>query len=131
MEPRAPDPVGWPWRRRRTWALGAASVVLVAVGALAVARGRTSAGAAGSPGVPTVEEAILLRCLAPGDAAELVRPLLSDRWSRVVIAPEHAPRVLTVRTTPAQMRRVRAAIAEDERAVRPGCAVRPADPATP
>lgn len=62
----------------------------------------------------TVEEAFLLRCLAPGDAAALVRPIVSDANSRVTINPTQSPNVLTVRTTPDRMARVKAMIAAQD-----------------
>jgi hypothetical protein len=61
------------------------------------------------PSVRTVEQTFMLRCLAPGDAAAVVRPLMNSAASQIVISP-HAPHVLTVRTTPDQMQRVRAAL---------------------
>ena len=55
---------------------------------------------------PMVDEAILLRGLSPGQAAELVRPLLDRRTNTVVYSPDHAPQVLTVRGTPDQLKNV-------------------------
>ena len=50
-----------------------------------------------------VEEAFLLHCLSPGEAAELIRPLLRLGTNTIVHSPARAPRVLTIRATPAQM----------------------------
>jgi hypothetical protein len=118
-----PDVRGQPRRRSRLWAFAAAGVALIAAGALAVSH-RAPAGEAAVPGAPMVDEAIVLRCLSPGEAAELIRPLLRLRSNTVVYAPAHAPRVLTVRGTPAQLRHVKAVLEKYEGASSPACAPR-------
>lgn len=105
-------------RRPRLWAAAVGLAALVAVGGLTVARERPPGSAA--PG--TVEEAFLLRCLAPGDAAELLRPLVADPAAGVVISPAHAPRVLTVRATRARLEQVRAALARADGGEGAACA---------
>lgn len=55
--------------------------------------------------LPMSEEAFLLRCLPPGEAAELIRPLLGPT-STVAVSPTRAPRVLTIRSTPEQITRI-------------------------
>ena len=77
-EARLPDVSGEHQPRTRRWALAAGVSALIAAGTLAVLQDRASSGAAG----PMTEEAFLLRCLSPGDVAELVRPLGRDRLSR-------------------------------------------------
>lgn len=123
-----PAPPGARPPGRRVWKsiAGVAAAVLLAVGALAATGQRTRADP--SPAVPTVEEAILLRCLTPGEAAELVRPLIQEHASVLTVRPTTAPRVLTVRTTPAAMQRVKALLAEHERASAGACTV-PQSPA--
>lgn len=101
--------------------LAAALITVLVIGALAVTRPWASAGV----GPPVVEEAFLLRCLSPGEAAELVRPLLGLRTNTVVISPEHAPRVLTIRGTPDQLREVRALLDRYEAAGSAACPVAP------
>ena len=117
---------GRPARRRVPgWIAGA-----VVTGVLAVAVFVTFAvriPVAASPVVPMVEEAILLRCLTPGEAGELVRSLVLDRASTVRSGPATAPRVIVVRTTPAQMERVKAVLAKRDGADGGACAV-PASP---
>jgi hypothetical protein len=66
-------------------------------GTQAVPRGRPPAGASPQAAPPTAGQAFALRCLAPGDAAELIRPLVADRAARIVVSPVRAPHVLTVR----------------------------------
>jgi hypothetical protein len=57
-----------------------------------------------------------LRCLPAGDAAELIRPLIQDARSAVIVSPGQATRTLRVRTTPEQMERVRALIEQRDAA---------------
>ena len=61
--------------------------------------------------LPLSEQAFLLRCLPPGEAAELVRPMLDDR-STVALSPARAPRTLTIRSTPEGMAKVGALLDE-------------------
>lgn len=110
-------------RRARRWFAGAAATVALVAAALATAGLRTGANA--PPGVSTVEEGVLLRCLAPGEAAELVRPLLSDRASTVRFNPRLAPRVLTIRTTPERLARAKTLLAEQEGAGARSCTAAP------
>jgi hypothetical protein len=94
--------------RRSMWALGGGAVALLFVGMLVVSGVGRPGGGGTAPGVPTVEEAIVLRCLAPGDAAELVRPVLHDHSSSVRISPARAPRVITIRATPERLQQAKA-----------------------
>jgi len=98
--------------------------LVATIGALAVAAALAWRVGSGSPldaGVPMVEESIALRCLAPGDAAELVRPHLRLASNTVVFAPANAPHVLTVRGTRAQLEHVKAVLDEYEAAGAPAC----------
>jgi len=116
-------------RRRglQLWAVAASA--LIAIGALAVSR--TPSSDAAVPGVPVVEEAISLRCLSPGEAAELIRPLLQLRSNTVVYAPARAPRVLTVRATAEQLQRVKEVLEKYESAGSATCGTPPTGMATP
>jgi hypothetical protein len=100
---------------------------LIAAGALAVIQTRAPAGTA----APMVEEALLLRCLSPGEAAELLRPLLPLSTNSVVYSPAHAPRVLTIRATAAQRQKVRAVLDQYEGAGSAACAPRPVPAVNP
>ena len=93
-------------RPRRRWVLVAGAAALILAAATAVVQ-RTPADAAAA----MVDEAILLRCLSTEQAAALVRPLLQLSANRIVISP-HAPEVLTVRGTPAQITQVRRVLDE-------------------
>ena len=98
--------------------------LVATIGALAVAGAlawRVGAGRPMGAGVPMVEESIALRCLEPGDAAELVRPHLRLSSNTVVFAPAKAPHVLTVRGTLAQLEHVKAVLDEHEAAGAPAC----------
>jgi hypothetical protein len=121
---RAPDVSAPPRRRRLLWAFATGAAAIMAGGALTVWHDWTPAGP------PMVEEAMLLRCLSPGEAAELVRPHLTLRSNRVVYPAANASRVLTLRATPAQLQQVRSVLAAYEGTGSPACATRPAPTGT-
>lgn len=79
-----------------------------------------------SAGLQLTEQPILLNCLAPGEAASLVQPLLTLPQNRVLANPASAPRVLTVRATAEQMARVHALLDQYEQPGSAACAARPA-----
>lgn len=95
----ATAPTSVPRRRWPNLAIYLSVVALISAGVVTVSR------LIRAP-LPTVEEAFGLRCLSPGDAAALLRPTINDA-STLVISPP-AQHVLTVRTTPDQVERVRA-----------------------
>ncbi len=107
-----------PRRRPRMWALASGVAALIVVSTYAVGRTLVPANAA----VPMVQESILLRCLSPGEAAELIRPLLDLRTNTVVYSPAHAPRTLTIRATPTQIRSVRSALEQNDGGESSACA---------
>lgn len=80
--------------------------------------------------VPVVEQAFLLRCLSPGEAAELIRPLLHLPANTIVHSPARAPRVLSVKGTADQMASVKALLDKHESAESAACASRPAPAVT-
>jgi hypothetical protein len=113
-----------PRSRLRTLAAGG-MVALVFVSTVLFFR-----GGAAEPPARMVEESILLRCLSPSEAADLVRPLL--RTNGGTAASDRAGRnVLTISATPEQLERVRSTIAEHEREGSIACTIRPAPSATP
>jgi hypothetical protein len=75
----------------------AAAEAGISAGAFVVMLSRTPTDAVAGAAAPMVEEAFVLRCLSPGEAAELVRPLLHLPTNTVIYSPTHAPRVLTIR----------------------------------
>ena len=85
-EASAPNVTAPPPARRRTWALAAAVMALIAVGTLGVAR-RAPVDAAGAP---MIERAFLVRCLSADQAAALIRPVLDLPTNTVVVSPERA-----------------------------------------
>jgi len=127
-EDQAPVVTASPRRRSggRRWflALGIAAATVFA--SYFVIRVVVPVDAAASAGVPLVEERFLLRCLQPGEAAELIRPLLVR--SNTVYSPGNAPRVLVVRATPEKIQEVRLLLDRHEGAGSTTCAVRPAPP---
>jgi hypothetical protein len=121
----APDVLNRPRQRSRMRASTTALVALVAAGALAVFYERAATGEAAVPGAPIVEEAILLRCLSPGEAAELIRPLLPLSSNSVVYSAARAPRVLTIRATEEQLQNVKSMLDKYEAAESGACAALP------
>lgn len=128
---RVSDVPGNSRRRPRMWARVAGVAALISACALAVIQNWAPSGAAAPLAGPMVEEAFLLRCLAPGETAELIRPLLRHRANSVVYSPAHAPRVLTIRATPTQMQNVRTVLDRYAEAGSPACAPGAAPAATP
>lgn len=59
------------------------------------------------PPTPLVQWTFAHPCLSAEQAMALVRPLLQDGKSTVQTSPSSAPGVITIRTTPAQLERVR------------------------
>lgn len=112
-------------RVARGWRRAAAGAALVIVGALVASRLLAPGGADAVPAVSMVDEAILLRCLAPGEAAALVRPMLQLAGNRVLASPASAPRVLTIHATREQLRQVHDRLASYEGAEGAACATRP------
>ena len=118
-----PAETGEVTKRPRRWALAGVSGLITA-GALMLILG-TAVSRTVAPAIPPmVEQAFLLRCLAPGEAAELVRPLLGLRTNSVAYSPI-APRVLTVHATPEQLREVRSVLDEHEVPGSAACSRRP------
>jgi hypothetical protein len=82
------------------------------------------------PAAPMAEEAIVLRCLSPDEAADLVRPMLQLRENSIVARAGETSRVLTVRGTPAQLQQVKSLLDQQQVAGSPACTPRPAPPVT-
>ena len=88
--------------RRRSWLAGAALLV-VGIASIGVQRSTVPVG--------TVEGSVQIRCLSQEDALEVIRPYV-DRSSSVLAPP--GSRFLRLRATPAQIDRIRSAIAQAE-----------------
>jgi hypothetical protein len=88
-----------------------AIAMLVTSGFWVAMRSQSTMAPSSQAAAATIEEAFVLRCLSPGNAAELVRPMIADESSQVVASPARAPRVLTVRASPAKMQQVRELLA--------------------
>ena len=106
--------------RRRTVAVVATA--LVALLAFFAAMRTVPVGATEMAAAPMTEEAFLLRCVAAGEAAELIRPLL-PLPGNTVRTNAQAPRVLTVRATREQLARVRGLLEKHEGVYGPACAI--------
>lgn len=112
-------------RRSRARPLVAVLLGLAAFASMAFFRAITPAGDAAAT-VPVVEQAFLLRCLSPGEAAELIRPLLQLPTNTIVHSPARAPRVLRVGGTAEQLVSVKALLDKHESAGSAACATPPA-----
>lgn len=124
--PRLPARRG-PGKRTIAAIVGVLAVLAVPLGRMAV----PPADEPAAPGQGVVETSILLRCLSPGQAAELVRPMLQRPANQVDIAPASAPGVLRIRATPEQTAAVQAALDRHERSAGAACAVDRSPGATP
>ena len=107
-------------RRVLAWVIATVTALLVAVGALGLAR--EPAADIGGPAL--VEEVVMLRCLSSSEAAEMVRPLLAPGSRTTVSTSERTPRVLTVRGTPAEVREVMLLLDRHEGRGSAACAAR-------
>jgi hypothetical protein len=97
---------------KRSWRMMPAVVAAAAV--LAVASLFAARTVARGPArVQLAEEAIQLRCLSLGDAAELVRPVMGTTGS-VLISPTAAPHVITVRGNKRQLQTVKSMLDKAE-----------------
>lgn len=96
------------------WRLIALVAFLISCAGLVFVQRRASAIAAEAISARTVEESILLRCLAPAEAAEIMRPLLSQPWNTIVINPESSPNRVRVRGRPFELSRAKAELATYE-----------------
>lgn len=128
-------------RERRVDRLYAAAFAVVLAVTAAVALRVTSPGLLGrheivrtpptfeaEPAAPMLDETLLVRCVPPRVAAELIQPRLTMRSNRIIISSrDGVPGTLTVRATARQLRTVRATLDEFEAAT---CASRPT-PVTP
>jgi len=117
-------------RRSRARPFVAVLVGLAAFVGYAGLRRATPVDNASAAAVPVVEQAFLLRCLSPGEAAELMRPLLQLPTNTIVHSPARAPRVLRVRGTADQMTSVKALLDKHESAGSAACALPPAPAVT-
>ncbi len=108
-------------------ALATSFLAFIVAGAALVfiSRGVRNATDAVSP-TSLRDEAIVLQCLAPADAAELIRPLLTLPANQVVVRANGTTRVLALRVTAEQLAQVKATLAPYEAAGSPTCAARPA-----
>jgi hypothetical protein len=117
-----------PRPRRRLFHVTATAAIafVLVIGSYAVSRLLVGSATPAPPAV-VAEEAILLSCMAPGDAAELVRPLLHDPSGSIVQSPR-APRVLTIRGTPQQLQEAKSLLGQHDVPGSPACGVRPPTP---
>ena len=109
---------GMPIASRRRWLWGVTTgLVMFFIGGLLVTR----MVAPPSSTAATTEEAFLLQCLSPADAAALVRPIISDASSSVRIT-DAAPNTITISATADRMARVQEVLATQDAA---SCALPP------
>lgn len=113
--PVAPVLHGRAPRALRRWLVTTAGAVVLVAGLLLA---RMSPAPARPP---MLEEAILLRCLPTADALALIRPVLARAPDTRVHTTAQAPRVLTIRAAPEQIREVRALLDRHEEPGSPAC----------
>jgi hypothetical protein len=113
--PRVP---AFPIRRSRVRPLMAAAVGMIVAGLLVLGRTLSTP----IPATPAMtEEAIVLRCLAPAEAAELIRSDLQLKTNAVWFSEDRAPHLLNVRGTRDQISRVKATLDDREQPNSPAC----------
>jgi hypothetical protein len=100
-------------RRSRLWTAAVAGIAVLATIAVWTV-GRTPVATS------VAEQSFVLRCLSPREAARLVRPLLGENGV-TLITPAQAPRVLTIRGTPAQLRDAKALLDKQDAAGSAAC----------
>ena len=100
----------------RVWAIVVGAIAILLAGVITM---RTVVPV---PAV-VVEQSFALRCLSPDQAMALLRPLLDDGESGIRASPSRAPGIITVRTTPEQMQRVRSTLEVQDVAGSAACAV--------
>lgn len=110
------------------WHIIALVAFLIACAGLIYMQRRASDVAVEAISARTVEESILLRCLAPAEAAELMRPLLNQPWNTIVINPESSPNRVRVRGRTFELSRAKAELAKHEGDGSAACPVPPAEP---
>lgn len=118
-------------RRSHVWAIAVAVAALMVAGAAWMVVRKAPAGDDGVPRNSIVEEAILLRCLSPGEAAGLIRPVLPLRGNTIMLSPANAPRVITIRAPAAQLNDVKSLLERYEGAGSSACTARPIPLAKP
>jgi hypothetical protein len=111
--------------RRRVVIVTVMVAVLAVATALVVASRRARITEVGISSPPMLDDAIVLQCLAPAEAAEIIKPLLTLRANQVIVRATDAPRVLSLRATAAQLEQVKARLAPYEVAGSPTCRTRP------
>ena len=112
-------PARW---HRRLGTVAISGAVLLAVAALTIIPRAVAPSVRQVDAGGMIEETFVLRCLSEGEVAALVRPLLDLRKSTVVYAPAPAPRVLTIRATPEQLRKIRPLLERHDASGAPACA---------
>lgn len=110
------------------WRMIALVAFLISCAALIYIQRRASDVAAEAIAARTVEESILLRCVAPAEAAEIMRPLLSQPWNSIVINPESSPNRVRVRGRTFEISRAKAELAKHEGDGSGACPVPSAEP---
>ncbi len=113
-----------PARRRRRGRLFAVVLGLV-FWVIMRSRGPSDVEVVAPPAGAMVEETVLLRCLAPQQAAELIRPHLALPTNTIGIPAAPGSRSVTVFATPEQLRRVRSVLDQQDVAGSASCAGAP------
>lgn len=110
------------------WRMVGVVAFLIACAGMVVMQQRASAVAAQAIAARTIEESLLLRCVAPAEAAEIIRPLLSQPWNTIVINPESSPNRVRVRGRTFEISRAKSELAKYEGDGSGACPVPPTEP---
>ena len=113
-------------RRVRLSVIGGALVALFAFFVFM----RIPAEQASVPAVPSIEEAIMLRCLSPDEAGEMIRLALGPSVRNVQLRGRPGSRLLIVRATPEQMQKVKSLLDEKQAAGSIACTAQGTSPGT-
>ena len=98
-------------RRARILTFAVAALVSIVIG-FVVNRRATPSGVPAGAGLS--EQTVVLRCMSPAEAAELIRPILNLRENTVKFSESDAPQLLSVRVTPEQSQKIHALLDEKE-----------------
>ncbi len=96
------------------WRVVGLLAFVVACAAMVLLQRESNRVAVSAISARTVEESVLLQCLTPEEAAEIVRPLLAHEWNAVVVNPESSPGRVRLRGRTFELSRAKAELAKFE-----------------
>jgi hypothetical protein len=94
------------------WRIVGLVAFLIAVAAMILLQRQANSVAVEAISARTVEESVLLHCVTPDEAAEIVRPLLQNPWNTIVINPESSPGRVRIRGRTFELSRAKTELAK-------------------